>query len=83
MRAHAILEAARSTGRVVIVHEAPRTCGVGAEIAALVAEGAIESLEAPVLRVTGFDTPFPYALEHVYLPDTGRILAALEKSITF
>src|SRR5262249_43831283 len=55
----AVLDAARATGRVVIVHEAPRTCGVGAEIAALIADGAVESLEAPVQRVTGFDVPFP------------------------
>lgn len=75
----AILDAARACGRVVVVQEAPKTCGVGAEIAALVAESAIEYLEAPVLRVAGFDTPFPYALEHVYLPSADRVFAAVEK----
>ncbi|HYC77528.1 MAG TPA: alpha-ketoacid dehydrogenase subunit beta [Planctomycetota bacterium] len=79
MDVEAILAQVRRTGRVVVVHEAPRTCGVGAEIAALVADRAIDSLEAPVLRVTGFDTPFPYALEHVYMPSPERVLAAVEK----
>lgn len=83
MDVEAILDSVRKTGRAVIVHEAPRTCGVGAEIAALIADGAIESLEAPVLRVTGFDTPFPYALEHVYMPNADRVLAAVEKAIHF
>jgi pyruvate/2-oxoglutarate/acetoin dehydrogenase E1 component len=51
------------------LHEAPRTGGFGGEIVATVAERALDSLRAPILRVTGFDTPFPYALEHVYMPD--------------
>ena len=76
--AAAVLESAQKTGRVVIVHEAPRTCGYGAELSALVAERALTSLQAPVLRVTGYDTPFPYALEHSYLPDPPRVLRAIE-----
>ena len=68
----------RRTGRVVIVHEAPRTCGYGAELAALIAERALTSLQAPVLRVTGYDTPFPYTLEHTYLPDAKRVMHAIE-----
>lgn len=79
----AIVESARKTGRCVILHEAPRTCGVGAEIAAIIAERAIESIEAPILRVTGFDTPFPYTLEHVYMPDAERVLRAIEQVIDF
>ena len=78
-----VLESARKTGRVVIVHEAPRTCGFGAELAALVAERAITSLQAPVLRVTGYDTPFPYALEHSYLPDPPRVLRAIEHVMAY
>jgi pyruvate dehydrogenase E1 component beta subunit len=78
-----ILHAARRAGRVVILHEAPRTAGFGGEIAALVAEKCIEHLRAPVLRVTGFDTPFPYTLEHIYMPDARRCFAALERAITF
>ncbi|MCB9831789.1 MAG: alpha-ketoacid dehydrogenase subunit beta [Planctomycetes bacterium] len=79
----AIVTSARKTGRVVILHEAPRTCGVGAEIAAIVAERAFESLEAPILRVTGFDAPFPYTLEHIYMPDADRVLRAIEQVIDF
>jgi len=78
-----ILESVRKTGRVVIAHEAPRTCGFGAEIAATIQERAILHLEAPILRVTGFDTPFPYTLEHEYLPDAHRILDAVERVVTF
>lgn len=76
--AAAVLDSVRRTGRVVVVHEAPRTCGYGAELAALVAEQALTSLAAPVLRVTGYDTPFPYTLEHSYLPDAPRVLRAIE-----
>jgi len=73
-----VLEAAKQTGRVVVVHEAPRFCGFGAEISALIAENIIEYMEAPVARVTGFDTPFPNTLEHHYMPDARRVLDAIE-----
>jgi len=73
-----LLDAAKSTGRVVVVHEAPRFCGFGGEISALIAENAIEYMEAPIARVTGFDTPFPNTLEHHYLPDDRRVLDAIE-----
>ena len=79
----AILTSVHKTGRVVIVHEAPRTCGFGAELAATIQERAILHLEAPILRVTGFDTPFPYTLEHEYLPDAARILDAVERVVNF
>ena len=72
-----VLASVRKTGRCVIVHEAPRTCGFGAELAALVAERALGSLLAPIARVAGFDTPFPYTLEHVYLPDARRVGGAI------
>ena len=81
--AEAVLESARRTGRVVIVHEAPRTCGYGAELAALIAERALTSLQAPVLRVTGYDTPFPYTLEHSYLPDAPRVMRAIEHVMSY
>lgn len=74
-----VLEHAKSTGRVVVVHEAPRFCGLGGEISALIAEHAIEYMEAPVVRVTGFDTPFPNTLEHHYMPDARRVLDAIER----
>ena len=74
----AVLDAAKRTGRVVVVHEAPRFCGYGSEISALIAENAIEYMEAPVRRVTGFDTPFPNTLEHHYMPDDRRVFDAIE-----
>jgi len=73
-----VLEFAKKTGRVVVVHEAPRFCGFGSEISALIAEHAIEYMEAPIARVTGFDTPFPNTLEHHYMPDDRRVLDAIE-----
>jgi pyruvate dehydrogenase E1 component beta subunit len=78
-----ILESVKKTGRVVVAHEAPRTCGFGAELAATIQEKAMLWLEAPILRVTGFDTPFPYTLEAEYLPDAARILDALERVTNF
>jgi pyruvate dehydrogenase E1 component beta subunit len=78
-----IMASVKKTGRVVIVHEAPRTCGFGAELAATIQERAILSLEAPILRVTGFDTPFPYTLEHEYLPDADRVLDAVRRVVDF
>ena len=74
-----VLEAAKRTGRVVVVHEAPRFCGYGGEISALIAENCIEYMEAPIVRVTGFDTPFPNTLEHHYMPDERRVLDAIER----
>lgn len=79
----AVLNSVKKTGRAVVLYEAPRTCGYGSEISAIIAEEAIEYLEAPVLRVAGFDTPFPYTLEHVYMPDPHRVLAAIEKAVKF
>jgi len=78
-----LLKSVETTGRVVIVHEAPRTSGFGAELAATLQERAILHLEAPILRVTGFDTPFPYTLEHEYLPDADRVLDAVERVVNF
>ena len=75
-----ILESVEKTGRLLIVHEAPKTCGVGAEIAALVAEHALMSLVAPIHRVTGFDTVMPYyKLENYYLPSIERIVATAKQ----
>lgn len=81
--AAAVLASVQKTGRVVILHEAPRTCGYGAELSALIAERALTSLQAPVLRVTGYDTPFPYTLEHSYLPDAPRVLRAIEHVMSY
>lgn len=73
----AVVASVKKTGRVVVVHEAPKTCGLGGEIVALINEKAFLHLEAPPARVTGFDTPFPYTLENEYLPLAHRILPTL------
>ena len=78
------LESVRKTGRGVIVHEAPPTCGVGAEIIARINEKALLSLQAPVARVTGFDTVMPLMkLENHFLPTPERILAGIRKVMVF
>lgn len=74
-----IIESVKKTGRVVIVHEAPKACGFGAELLSLITEKAFVHLEAPPTRVTGFDTPFPYTLENEYLPLQHRITPALRE----
>ncbi|HET7138169.1 MAG TPA: alpha-ketoacid dehydrogenase subunit beta [Gaiellaceae bacterium] len=74
----AILASVAKTGRAVIVHEAPRTVGFGAELAALIAERAIFDLQGPVLRVTGYDVPYPYwTIEDAYMPSVERVTAAV------
>jgi len=79
-----ITKSIQKTGRAVVVHEAPRTGGLGAEITALINEKAFLSLEAPIERVTGFDVPFPlYKLENHYLPNVDRIVRAIEKIASF
>ncbi|MGO9834266.1 MAG: alpha-ketoacid dehydrogenase subunit beta [Polyangiaceae bacterium] len=79
----AIAASVRKTGRVVVVHEAPKTCGFGAELVALVNERVFVHLEAPPARVCGFDTPFPYSLEMDYLPLAKRILPAVVEVARF
>ena len=75
-----IIESVEKTGRVVIVHEAVRTAGFGAEIIAQINEKALTALEAPVVRVTGFDTAMPaFRAEHLYLPNADRIRQAVHK----
>ncbi|HYD95830.1 MAG TPA: alpha-ketoacid dehydrogenase subunit beta [Noviherbaspirillum sp.] len=77
----AILRSARKTGRVLVVHEASRMCGVGAEISAIVAEHAFDALRAPVMRLTGPDAPAPssYLLEQAFLPQADAIVAAASR----
>ncbi|HYY43741.1 MAG TPA: transketolase C-terminal domain-containing protein, partial [Actinomycetota bacterium] len=75
---------ASDAGRALVVHEAPRTAGLGAEVAQLVHERCMLDLEAPVCRVTGFDVPFPQlANEDDYLPSVGRIAAGARKVLDF
>ena len=77
------LESLRKTGRLVVAAEHTRTCGFASEIAAIASEKCVEYLEAPILRVTGFDTPFPYSLEHVYLPSPERVRRAVKSAAEF
>jgi 2-oxoisovalerate dehydrogenase E1 component beta subunit len=79
-----ILQSVEKTGRCLVVHEAPLTCGVGADIIAQVAEKALFSLKAPPIRVTGFDTIVPYArLEKYYLPSEERIIEAVHRLMEY
>jgi pyruvate dehydrogenase E1 component beta subunit len=79
-----ILESVQKTGRLVVASEAPGFVSISSEIAATVTERAFYSLEAPVLRVTGFDTPFPPAhLERAYLPDADRVLEAVDRALAY
>jgi pyruvate dehydrogenase E1 component beta subunit len=79
----AIVASVKKTGRVIVVHEAPKTCGFGAELVALINEKAFLHLEAPPVRVTGWDTPFPYTLEMEYLPLAHRILPAIVQTASY
>jgi 2-oxoisovalerate dehydrogenase E1 component beta subunit len=79
-----IFESVRRTGRCVVVHEAPVTGGLGAEIAALVTQECFYQLEAPVLRVGGYSTPYPPSrLEEYYLPDLDRVLDAVDRTFSY
>jgi 2-oxoisovalerate dehydrogenase E1 component beta subunit len=79
-----VIASVRRTGRCVVVHEAPVTLGLGAEIAARVTESCFHSLEAPVLRVGGYDVPYPPSkLEEEFLPDLDRVLAAVDRAMEF
>jgi 2-oxoisovalerate dehydrogenase E1 component beta subunit len=78
-----ILESVAKTGRLVIVHEAPRNCGIGAEIAATVAEHGLYDLQAPIQRVTGYDTVMPLSrLEYDYIPSVARITDAVRETLS-
>jgi len=79
-----VLSSVRRTGRAVVVHEAPSFVGLGAELAARLSEDLYYEMEAPVLRVTGYDTPYPPSrLEEDYLPDLDRVLFAVDRSLAF
>jgi pyruvate/2-oxoglutarate/acetoin dehydrogenase E1 component len=84
MDEEALLASAAKTGRLVVVQEAPRTCGYAAEVAAVLAEKAILDLQGPVLRVTGYDVPYPYwQIEDAYMPSAERVAAAVRKLLEF
>ncbi len=80
----AVLATAQKTGRVMIVHEAPRTCGFSTELAAQISEKALYFLKAPILRVTGYDTVMPlYKMENFYLPNTEKIIFTAKKLMEY
>lgn len=79
-----LIASVQKTGRCVVAHEAPKTVGLGAEIIALINEKALLWLEAPVVRVTGFDVAMPlYRMENYYLPNAQRVLQGIEKAVRF
>ena len=78
-----IVDSLEKTGRLLIVHEAPKTLGLGSEISAYIAEEHVDLLYAPILRVTGYDTPYPLAHEKLYLPNVARIYNAVKKLMEF
>jgi pyruvate dehydrogenase E1 component beta subunit len=79
-----VYESVRRTGRAVVVHEGHHNLGMGSEVAARIAEECFYSLEAPVVRVSGFDTPYPPArVEEEWLPDLDRVLDAVDRSFAF
>lgn len=73
----------RRTGRLLISHEAPRMCGFAAEITAEIQERCFLSLEAPIQRVCGYDTPFPLAFERFYVPDALKNLEAMDQTMKY
>ena len=79
----AVLKSVKKTGRAIVAYEAPKFLGYGAEIAAIIAEKAVEYLRGPVLRVAGLDTPFPYTLEELYMPNADQVLAGIEKLMAY
>jgi pyruvate/2-oxoglutarate/acetoin dehydrogenase E1 component len=80
---HTLVRSVEKTGRMVVVHEAPQSFGAGAELISAVQQHAFEFLKAPLARVAGFDTPFPYTLEDHYMPSSERILAACQEAIAY
>ena len=84
MDTETIVNSVTKTGRAVVVHEGPRTCGIGAEVVARIVEKALMHLEAPVRRVTGYDVQFPYfARERAFLPNAERIAHAAREVLSF
>jgi len=77
----AIVASVQKTGRCVVVHEAPRTSGYGGELAAQIMEECFWQLEAPVERVTGWDTPYPHTLEWEYFPSQERVMEAIARTM--
>jgi len=80
---HTIRDSVLKTGRLMVTHEAPLTAGFAGEIAATIQKECFLSLEAPIARVCGADTPFPLAFEKIYLPDEFKVYDAIKKTVAF
>lgn len=78
-----VLNSVKKTGRCLVTHEAPISCGFGAELTATIQTKAFEHLEAPVKRVCGMDTPFPLVFESLYLPDRFKIFEGIKETIEY
>lgn len=78
-----VINSIKKTGRCLVTHEAPITCGFGAELAAKVQEKAFDYLEAPVKRVAGYDTPFPLVYEPLYLPDRLKVFEGIKETVRY
>lgn len=78
-----VLTSIKKTGRCLVTHEAPISCGFGAEITATIQERAFQHLEAPVKRVCGYDTPFPLVFESLYLPDRFKIYEGIIETVEY
>ena len=76
-----VMNSIKKTGKCIVTHEAPITCGFGAELAASIQQDAFDYLEAPVRRVCGYDTPFPHVFEPLYLPDNRKIFEAIKETV--
>jgi pyruvate dehydrogenase E1 component beta subunit len=79
-----LVASVKKTGRFIVVHEAPKTCGYGAELISLVCrEGVLSPRRRSRSASTGYDTPFPYTLEPLYMPDVKRVVAGIEKTFVW
>ena len=78
-----VINSIKKTGKCIVTHEAPITCGFGAELAATIQQDAFDHLEAPVKRVCGYDTPFPLVFEPLYLPDNRKIFEAIKETVKY
>lgn len=78
-----MINSVKKTGRCIVTHEAPVTCGFGAELTAKIQEKCFLHLEAPVKRVCGYDTPFPLAFEPFYMPDRFKIFEAIKNTVKY
>ena len=78
-----VINSVKKTGRCLVTHEAPYTCGFGSELTARVQEKCFDFLEAPVKRVCGYDTPFPLVFESLYLPDRFKIYEGIKETLNY